>query len=95
MADESVADYLASLMKLASTCKFGDFPSDALKDRFVCGLHSEDIQKSLLTKVNLTWDSVLITALCIMHGTASKRMKELKESQYSTPFFLVEKMGLP
>ena len=31
----------ANLKKLVSTCDFGTFLSDALRDRFACGLRSE------------------------------------------------------
>ena len=41
---ESVSDFLASLRKLASRCKFGVFPSKVLRDQLVCGLNSEAIQ---------------------------------------------------
>ena len=86
---ESVAEYLTSLRKLASTCKFGDFLSEALRDQFVCGLNSEAIQKALLAKANLTLDAVLETVLD-MEATA-RRTKELKGSHRSTLVFKVEK----
>ena len=46
---ESIADYDASLRKLASQCKFGDSLEEALRDRFVCGLRHEAIQRRLLS----------------------------------------------
>ena len=46
---ESVLDYAAELRRLTITCEFGDFLDSALRDRFVCGLRTEQIQKSLLT----------------------------------------------
>ena len=53
-AGESVAQYMASLRRLASRCNFQDFLSDALRDRFVCGLQSESIVKALLSLI-LPW----------------------------------------
>ena len=44
------------MKKLAGTCDFGDFLSIALRDRLVCGLRSESIQRKLLTEVDLTFD---------------------------------------
>ena len=41
---ESIADYDAALCKLATNCKFGDYPEDDLCDQFVCGLSNEVIQ---------------------------------------------------
>ena len=54
--NESISDYIVELKKLASTCDFGDFLSSALRDRLVCGLRSESIQRKLLTEVDLTFD---------------------------------------
>ena len=45
-ADETIADFLARLRNLASTRKFGDFLSKALRDRLVCGLNSEVLVKA-------------------------------------------------
>ena len=45
---ESIAEYVAELRRLASTCKFGDFLDDALRDQLVCGLRSESARRRLL-----------------------------------------------
>ena len=52
---ESIAEYVAELRKAAALCEFGEFLNDALRDRFVCGLLSEGIQKRLLTEEKLTF----------------------------------------
>jgi hypothetical protein len=52
--DESIAEYLAVLKKLASTCKFRNFLDEALRDRLVCGVRSKAIQKKLLAEDGLT-----------------------------------------
>ena len=51
---ESIADYIAELRRLSIKCEFGDYLEQALRDRFVCGLRSKDIQEELLTKRDLT-----------------------------------------
>ena len=51
---ESTADYDAALRRLATHCKFGNYLEDALRDRFVCGLCNEAIQKRLLAETDLT-----------------------------------------
>ena len=56
---ESIADYLACLQRKASRCKFGNFLSEALRDRLVCGMASENTQKVLLTKANLTLEQAV------------------------------------
>lgn len=47
--DQSIAEYAVELKKLANSCNFGTFLSRALRNRFVCGLLSEHIQKKLLS----------------------------------------------
>ena len=43
-AEETAADYLAELRKLAIHCEFEEFLEDALCDRLVCGLKDEGTQ---------------------------------------------------
>ena len=45
---------MAGLQKLSIHCKFARFLDDALRDHFVCGLRSEQIQQKLFTQVELT-----------------------------------------
>ena len=52
--DESIAEYDAALRKLAIHCKFGTYLEEALRDRFVCGLHNEAMQRRLLAETDLT-----------------------------------------
>ncbi|XP_030608895.1 uncharacterized protein K02A2.6-like [Archocentrus centrarchus] len=52
---ETVAQYVAVLKKLSEHCEFGAYLEDALRDRFVCGLKCEAVQKRLLTEENLTF----------------------------------------
>ena len=51
---ESVLDYVAELRHLATHCDFADYLNQALRDRLVCGIRSENIQKRLLIEVDLT-----------------------------------------
>ena len=52
--NESIADFAADLRRLSITCEFGNFLDQALRDRFVCGVRSESIQKKLLAVDGLT-----------------------------------------
>lgn len=47
--DESISEYMAILRKLAASCHFGTFLEDALRDRFVCGVKSAELQDRMLT----------------------------------------------
>ena len=42
---ESIAEYMAELRRLTTYCEFGDYLNQALRDRFVCDLRNEGIQK--------------------------------------------------
>ncbi|ETW97619.1 MAG: hypothetical protein ETSY2_44310 [Candidatus Entotheonella gemina] len=53
-ANETVAEFLADLWKLNIRCEFGTFLDQALRDRFVCGVRNNAIQKKLLTVDGLT-----------------------------------------
>ena len=58
--DESIATYIAALRQLAEHCKFGDTLSDMLRDRLVCGVNHNAIQRRLLSeKEPLTFDLAL------------------------------------
>ena len=75
---ETVAQYLAKLRRLTQQCDFKDNLQEALRDRFVCGLRSEVIQRRLLTEENLT----LQKAYDLAHSveTANKQASELQAS---------------
>lgn len=60
---ESVAQYVAVLKKLAEHCEFGYNLNDTLRDRLVCGLSSESIQKKLLTESTLTYKKAVDMAM--------------------------------
>ena len=46
--------YLSELRALAQWCKFGDTLDDMLRDRLVCGVNEETIQRRLLAESGLT-----------------------------------------
>ena len=54
LPSESVADYVAELRCLSTNCEFEGHLNDALRDRLVCGLRSENTQKRLLAIKRLT-----------------------------------------
>ena len=73
---ESVSSYMAALRRLANRCAFGTHLEEALRDRFVCGLRREDMQRKLLTIDGLT----LKTAYQKVYGmeAADQRASELQ-----------------
>lgn len=53
-AGESVADFVAELRRLAKYCNFGSTLDEMLRDRIVCGIQDEAIQRKLLAENKLT-----------------------------------------
>ena len=52
---KKVGSYVVALKQLAATCGSGSFLHEALRDRLLCGLHSEAVQQHLLSEKDLTW----------------------------------------
>ena len=56
---ESIAEFDAALCKLATHCQFGANLADALRDRFVCGLQHDNIQRRLLSEAHLSYKKAM------------------------------------
>ena len=56
---ESGTDFAAQLKKLSAHCEFGTFLDDAQRDRFVCGLRKESIQRKLLGEKTLDFSKAM------------------------------------
>ena len=80
--DKSIAKYVAKLCKLTTNCDFGDYLKQALRDHFVCRLHSETIQKQLqlLTKAELTFKRVVELAQAI--EAVEKKSEQFKKVEH-------------
>ena len=70
---EFIPDFVADLRRLAANCKFGTHLNDALRDRFVCGGHSESVQKKLLLEKNLTIATAVELAISLQSAEATTR----------------------
>lgn len=80
---ESINDYATRLKQLSIHCEFtGDQLKQNLRDRFICGLHSESTQKKLLAKT-YTFDEALTLALA--EETASKNVTNIGTSREYQP----------
>lgn len=51
-AGESIADFIVDLRRLSIRSEFGDILNQALRDRLVCGVKSEALQKKLLKEAD-------------------------------------------
>ena len=70
---ESMCDFDAALRKLATHCRFGEALEEALRDRFVCGLRHNAIQRRLLTETDLTYSKALDVARSIEAAEANSK----------------------
>ncbi|XP_037930860.1 uncharacterized protein K02A2.6-like [Teleopsis dalmanni] len=75
--DELITEYLAALRKLSQDCNFNDL-EEMLRDRLVCGMRDENLQKRLLANDQLTLKIAQEEA--IASETAQKNATELKTS---------------
>ena len=76
---ENVADYVAALRKLTRHCQFGAYLPEALRDRLVCGLRSEEQQKRLLAEHDLTFNKALSHST--EHGSCGQRCPHLTKGR--------------
>ena len=83
---ESMADYEAALRRLATNCKFGEFLGQALRDRFVCGLRNEAVQRRLLSEKDLTHTKAMEIAQAM--EAADRNAKSLKGTEPSIHQFV-------
>lgn len=78
---ETVMEYVAVLRKLAQDCNYGDKLSEMIRDRLVCGIGDDRIQRRLLSEPDLSFDKALKLAQAI--ETASKDVKDLQSLDFS------------
>nr|XP_034311360.1 uncharacterized protein K02A2.6-like [Crassostrea gigas] len=88
-SNETVLIYVAELRKLSIHCNFGDTLNDTIRDRFVCWIKNESVQKKLLAESAFTLDG----AIKIAHAmeTAGRDATELREQRNTS--VTVHKVG--
>ena len=89
-ATESIAEYVAELRRLATHCEFGEYLNDALRDRLVCGLCNNSIQKRLLSEANLTFAKAVEMAQGL---EAAERNARKLQGHEETPVNRVSQKG--
>ena len=75
LAGESVAAFVAGLRRLSEHCQFGSTLEDMLRDRIVCGINDDRIQRGLLAKHELTFKKAIEMASAF--EMASKNLVDL------------------
>ena len=79
---EGVAAYVAGLRKLTEHCNFGETLPEMLRDRLVCGINDEKIQRRLLAEPDLTFIKSVDIALAI--ESATKHVVDIKTETTSS-----------
>ena len=76
--------YVSELRSLARFCKFGSSLENMLRDRIVCGINDDTIQKRLLAEAKLTY----VRALELAQGveTAARNVKEISCKETASPY---------
>ena len=90
---ESVATFVAELRSLAEFCNFKDTLEVMLRDRIVCGINDDAMQKRLLSERGLDYAKAVETAMNM--ETAARSVKELKgkPEMYTNTTSTVHKMS--
>ena len=79
---ELIATYVAALRELSEYCNYGDKLHEMLRDRLVCGVNHDTIQRKLLAETDLTYEKAYTLAQAI---EASERdTLDLKGSKNSS-----------
>lgn len=76
---EMVLEYVAVLRKLAHDCNYGEKLTEMLRDRLVCGINEDRIQRRLLAETHLTFEKALKIAQAM--ETANKDVKDLQSQR--------------
>ena len=82
---ESIAIYVAALRKLTEYCDFGDNLNNMLKDRLVCGVNDERIQRRLLSEVDLTFERAFKLAQAAESADKDTRHLKARDAGTSSP----------
>ena len=72
---ETVAAFVARLRDLASHCEYGDSAKELIRDRLVCGIRNDHLQRSLLEVAKLTFEKAFEIAQ--LHEAAEQNSKAL------------------
>ena len=72
---ESVQEFVARLRQLSRDCKFETFLEEMIRDRLVCGVNSDSIQRRLLAEAELTLKQAI--DLSVAMETAGQNLQKL------------------
>ena len=74
--NETIAQFVAALRQLSEDCGYGATLEDMIRDRLVCGVNHEGIQRKLLSEKDLTYKRAFELATAV--EAAKRNSKELQ-----------------
>ena len=78
---ESISTYVAELRQLTEHCNFGTALEDMLRDRLVCGINEDRIQRRLLSETTLNFKKAYEIAVGM--EIAAKNAKDIQQAALS------------
>lgn len=88
---ESVGTFLSELRALSVYCNFGPSLNDMLRDRLVCGINDDQMQKRLLSEPKLTLEKA--TAIAQSMESAAMNVRQLQGAKPTQESSGVHKVG--
>ncbi|UYV60521.1 hypothetical protein LAZ67_1001407, partial [Cordylochernes scorpioides] len=79
LKEESISDYLVEIKRLASSCNFGNFLEDSLRDKMVCGLYNAKIQNRILSEGDISLAKVIEIALSMEAAEKNTKLFHLEQ----------------
>ena len=73
---QSISEYVNFLRQLAKTCSFDGHLDEMLRDRLICGVNDQRIQRKLLAQADITFERALTIALA--EEAAANQTSELQ-----------------
>ncbi|UYV64552.1 K02A2.6-like, partial [Cordylochernes scorpioides] len=81
LKEESISDYLVEIKRLASSCNFGNFLEDSLRDKMVCGLYNAKIQNRILSEGDISLAKVIEIALSMEAAEKNTKLFHLEQGE--------------
>ena len=89
---ESITKFVTRLRDMASHCEYGDSATELIRDRLVCGVRDDTLQRTLLAVSRLTFDKAF--ELALLHESAAQNARLLSD-QSTAPVHYADPAGLP
>ncbi|UYV85151.1 K02A2.6-like [Cordylochernes scorpioides] len=81
LKEESISDYFVEIKRLASSCNFGNFLEDSLRDKMVCGLYNAKIQNRILSEGDISLAKVIEIALSMEAAEKNTKLFHLEQGE--------------